>query len=99
MSQPGLKLSTSKHGTKLIRGTRPGTVGGGGSKVFNRSDFVRVMRSSANQNSAHRQTLTSDLINFTDEHQHIKVSLMGRNMPNTASHENHNKHQALAIKG
>ena len=75
-----------------MRGTRPGTVGGGGSKVFNRSDFARVLRSSANQNSAHRQTMASDLINFTDETQNIKVSLMGRNMLNTASHENHNKH-------
>ena len=36
--------------------------------------------------------MASDLINFTDETQHIKVSLMGRNMLNTASHENHNKH-------
>ena len=47
---------------------RPTTVSGpAGSKLFRRSDYARIMRSSANQNSVHMQNLVDDFLLHNEE--------------------------------
>lgn len=68
-SQPGFKIYPSKgSGTKIQKHMRPTTVGGApGSKLFRRSDYTRLMRSTANQNSNNMQHLVDDFMINGDE--------------------------------
>lgn len=66
-SQPGLKLGTNEKSNK--KPIRPTTVGGAahGSNLFRRSDYTRMMRSTANQNSVVMQNLVDDFVLGSEE--------------------------------